>query len=136
MCFAESEDINPWEPFHVERELSRDISTVTAIAVDSQSEGRSASPEPEVTLRAIAAAIATPTTTGSTIWMDTEIANSPTIVLSSTHAKVLAAAGWQKRDVKQFLHHHARVPAFFLQVLQLSQWASVESSVAVAESSP
>jgi hypothetical protein len=61
----------------------------------------------------MAAAIATPTTTGSTIWMDTEIANSPTIVLSSTHAKALAAAGWQKRDVKQFLYHHARVPAFF-----------------------
>jgi len=113
LCLAESETANPWEPLHVERGFSRETSTVSAIAVDSQSEGRSASPKPELILRAIAGAIATPTTTGSTIWMDTEVANSPMIVLSSTHAKALAEAGWQKREIKQFLYHHARVPAFF-----------------------
>lgn len=86
---------------------------MSAIAVDSQSEGRSASPEPELILRAIAAAIATPTTTGSTIWMDTKISNSPIIILSSTHAKALASAGWKKSDVKQFLYYHSKVPAFF-----------------------
>lgn len=113
LCFAESEEANPWEPLHVERGFSSDSSTVSAIAVDSQSEGRSASPEPELILRAMAAAIATPTTTGSTIWMDTEVANSPVIVLSSTHAKALNHAGWTKRDIKQFLYYHSRVPAFF-----------------------
>ena len=113
LCFAESEEANPWESLHIERGFSWETSTVSAIAVDSQSEGRSASPEPELILRAMAGAIATPTTTGSTIWMDTEIANSPMIVLSSTHAKALAEAGWEKRDVKQFLYYHARVPAFF-----------------------
>ena len=113
LCFAESEDANPWEPLHVERGFSRDTSTVSAIAVDSQSEGRSASPDPELILRAMAGAIVQPTTTGSTIWMDAEVANSPMIVLSSTHAKALAEAGWEKRDIKQFLYYHARVPAFY-----------------------
>ena len=113
LCFAESEEANPWEPLHVERGFPPGSSTVSAIAVDSQSEGRSASPEPELILRAMAAAIATPTTTGSTIWMDTAVANSPVIVLSSTHAKALKRAGWNKRDVKQFLYYHSRVPPFF-----------------------
>ncbi|KAI0121292.1 hypothetical protein BJ170DRAFT_599967 [Xylariales sp. AK1849] len=113
LCFAESESANPWEPLHVERGFSRNVSTVSAVAVDSQSEGRSASPKPELILRAIAGAIATPTTTGSTIWMDAEVSNAPVVVLSSTHAKALAEAGWSKRDVKQFLYQHSRVPAFY-----------------------
>ncbi|KAE8449122.1 hypothetical protein EG329_008506 [Mollisiaceae sp. DMI_Dod_QoI] len=108
LCFAESEEANPWEPLHVERGFPRETSTVSAIAVDSQSEGRSASPLPELILRAIAGAIATPTTTGSTIWMETKVANSPVIALSSTHAKALAEAGWEKRDIKQFLYYHSR----------------------------
>lgn len=113
LCFAESEDANPWEPLHIERGFSPETSTVSAIAVDSQSEGRSASANPELILRAIGGAIATPTTTGSTIWMHSEVANSPTIILSSTHAKALADARWNKRDIKQFLYYHSRVPAFY-----------------------
>ena len=136
LCFAESEEANPWDPLHVERGFPISANTVSAIAVDSQSEGRSASAEPELILRAIAAAIATPTTTGSTIWMDTEIANSPVVVLSSTHAKALKQAGWSKRDIKQFSITIVafRRSGFLLQKVQFPEWRPTEPSVAVAES--
>jgi hypothetical protein len=44
-------------------------------------------------LQAIVGVIAALTTTGNTIWIDTDIVNSPVIVLSSTYTKALTEAG-------------------------------------------
>lgn len=113
MCFAEDEDANPWEPLHVELGYSRDTSTVSVLSTDGQMEARAATSDPEPILRALAAAVGSPSTTSAEHWMNLEAAGNPLIVLSETHAKNLADQGWTKADVKQFLYQHARAPAYF-----------------------
>jgi hypothetical protein len=112
-CLAEDEDANPWEPLHVELGYSKETSTVTVFTVDGQMEARAATSEGEPILRALAAAVASPSTTSAEHWMNLEVAGNPLIVLSETHAKNLADGGWTKPDMKQFIYAHATAPAYF-----------------------
>jgi hypothetical protein len=45
----------------------------------------------------------------------------PLLILSPIIAQTIAASGWSKRDVKQYLYDHARVPASKFE-LYLSKW--------------
>ena len=105
-CFAEAEDVSPWEPLHVERGLDADQNAVTvfaALAPDQAMNHTGDSPEPILTSVA-----------------DTMLSAGPNqdeivVVLGPEHMGYISSAGWSKQQVKQFLYESARRRA--------SEWA-------------
>jgi hypothetical protein len=113
-CFAENEDVSPWPALHTELGYPPDASTVTAYAADAPlCLAEVARLEADVLLAMIAAAASIPGTYNALhrqeLW----------IVLSPTHAGVLAAAGLGRGDVAAALFQRARVPADLLPVDRL-----------------
>ncbi|MDH3600830.1 MAG: hypothetical protein OEU26_14475 [Candidatus Tectomicrobia bacterium] len=104
-CIGEYEEMNPWEPLHVERGFAPDESTVSVYCCDApqcltNNAGRSA----QSILRTIGAAMATG-------WNDkTMLAGSYMLVMSPEHARTIADNGLSKQDVKRFLYEHVRRP--------------------------
>jgi hypothetical protein len=100
-CIAENEEQSPWSPLHVEHGFDPADSTVTAIVVRScvHIEARHTQ-VPEQLALDIAGTIAR---TGALIHQTI----SALVVLSPEHARVFAAAGWGKDDVRQFIYGHA-----------------------------
>ena len=93
-CIAESEDVSPWEPLHVERGLSPEQSAVTVFAGLSSSqvpnhEGNS----PETILPSF----------GDAMFAAGYSVGEIVIVLCPEHIGNIEAAGWSKAQVKQFL---------------------------------
>ena len=100
-CIAEAEDVNPWEPLHVDRGLSSDQSAVSVFAalspirVANQEDHR-----PEAIL---------------TSFVDGLFAIGPSqsevvVVLSPELVGHLRSAGWTKRQVKEYLCEQACRP--------------------------
>lgn len=108
-CFAENEARTPWEPLRVALGHSRDVSTVTCVAV------RGLYPICEGTqdsglgvLQTIAAAMRV---VGSPIYNQSGSNLTPVIlVLGPEHAAEIAKAGFTRFDVQTYLHEHARMP--------------------------
>ena len=104
-CIGEYEEMNPWEPLHVERGFAPDESTVSVYCCDApqcltNNAGRSA----QSILRTIGAAMATG-------WNDkTMLAGSYMLVMSPEHARTIADNGLSKQDVKRFLYEYVRRP--------------------------
>jgi len=104
-CFAENEEENPWEPFHVERGFDKSISTVTIIGAEGpHNVNDHGSSSAEEILLTIAGVLATPGM--NNIYTGGE----PLIILGPEHATIIARDGFSKYDVKQFLYENARVP--------------------------
>jgi hypothetical protein len=105
-CFGENELLTPWEPLHVERGFAKDESTVTVVhteAPHSINDARSR------TARGLMTTVAS---TMSTLGVNNlYYQGEPVLVLGPEHANLLARAGWSKRDVKAFVHQHARQTA-------------------------
>ena len=105
-CAAENETASPWEPLHVERGFATDVSTVTVIAAEgphniNDHESTSA----EGVLKTIAGTVAT---TGSNNVRNAR--SDPVILFGPEHAATVAAGGYSKTNVKEYLYEHARVP--------------------------
>jgi len=104
-CIAENEEDSPWEPLHVERGFAPDQSTVTVqmIRSDLYVEHRSTQVPEE-----ILATIADSMSYGGMITRVTEarMQHGAVVVMGPEHAQLLAARGWSKRDVKQYLFEH------------------------------
>jgi hypothetical protein len=118
LCFAlaENEDQNPWQPYHVEKGFDRGASTVTAGA--SVTWGWPPSPydtadktaaqsaleflRMDVTKRACLPRLAERGTNG--------FRNMVTLLLAPPVARSLAAAGYSKQDIKEYVYENARVP--------------------------
>ena len=104
-CIGEYEEMNPWEPLHVERGFAPDESTVSVYCCDApqcltNNAGRSA----QSILRTVGAAMATG-------WNDkTMLAGSYMLVMSPEHARTIADDGLSKQDVKRFLYELVRRP--------------------------
>lgn len=107
MCFAEHEELSPWEPLHVERGHPAAASTVTLVAGDaplSISDHRSRTPEElAATLGWAAAAHWSP------FWWP--MADTSLFVLCPEHATLFGAAGWSKERVRQEIFEAVQRPA-------------------------
>lgn len=102
-CFAENEEISPWEPLHVERGYSMEDSTTTLFAAESIIQTyNQLSNAPEPLLWGMADAMAN---MGS---MNIVGQQQIVVVFGGEHAEVLRKSGWSKVDTKQYLYEHAR----------------------------
>jgi len=97
MCFAEDEDVSPWDPLHCERGFAADASVVTAIGADaplSISDHRSTGPEELAHVLGWAAA-----TTWSPNWWP--LGGVSLFVICPEHARSFAEWGWSKERVRE-----------------------------------
>ena len=104
-CVAENEAANPWEPLNVEMGFGAETSTVTVYGAEPpHNVNDHESLDGEGLLKMIAGTIAQ--TGANNIYY----AGEPLVVIGPEHAASIAKDGFSKRDVKNFLFEHARVP--------------------------
>ena len=102
-CFAENEKQSPWDPLHVERGFAQHESTTTVFATEDFIQVyNQLAQKPEPLLACIADAMAN---MGS---MNIISQQDVVIVLAGEHMAVIAAAGWSKQQVKQYLFDTAK----------------------------
>lgn len=108
-CFAENEARSPWEPLHVQHGLSKDRSMVTVVAVRGLYPVCEGTQEAGIgVLQTIASAMRV---MGSPIYNQNPRNELPVLlVLGPEHATEIAGAGFSKRDVRNYLFEHARMP--------------------------
>ncbi|MQA15381.1 MAG: hypothetical protein GEV09_14780 [Pseudonocardiaceae bacterium] len=96
-CIAENQEASPWQALHAELGCSAADSAVTAMTVRSvlHIEGRHTSVAEQL-LRDI---VDTVSRTGALLHETI----SSCVVLSPEHAHLLAASGWDKRDIREFV---------------------------------
>jgi hypothetical protein len=113
---AEDEDGSPWDSFHVEQGFPRDASTVTlgvtnnwgpAPSPTSTSDKTGAQATLEVICRELVKKKRLYTFPGSGPHAERAMI---TIIMSATLAKSLAAAGYSKQAVKEYVCEHTRMP--------------------------
>ena len=107
VCFAENEEVSPWQPLHVERGFAAESSTVTLIAADaplSISDHRSRTPEElAATLASAAASLWSP------FWWP--MPDTTLFVLCPEHARLFEEAGWSKERVRAAIFETLQRPA-------------------------
>ena len=107
-CFAENEARLPWEPLRVAQGFSRDVSTVTVVAVRGLypvCEGTQ-----ETGLGVLETLAASMRVVGSPIYNQTCWNLTPVVlVLGPEHAAEVART-FSKSGMQQYLHEHARMP--------------------------
>lgn len=110
MCLAENEEDSPWEPLHVERGFQRTDSVVTMFSVESQFEIYDLkNHEPEAILNGYAGTVNSLGATHTRQWMYPRRHQDGCLLISPTHAKAIAAAGWSRTDVRRYVYDHAKV---------------------------
>ncbi len=103
-CVAEDEEDSPWIPLAVERGVSAGTSAVTVMAVESPHQIMNEwTHEPKEILETYAAAIRSNMLTYS-IWE-----GNYAIVVPKQHRQIFAAAGWDKREIREYIYERARV---------------------------
>jgi hypothetical protein len=101
-CIAENEEESPWEPLHTEQGLAAERSTATVIGCFApQTAATGDQRSAHALLRRVAGGLG-----GGEVGWDNQIL----VVLGPEHAREIAAAGFTKRDVRQFLYMHSRRP--------------------------
>jgi hypothetical protein len=117
-CVAEDEEDNPWTPLAAERGVPASRSAVTVLAAGSPHQLMNEwTRDPRELLETYAATMRANLLTYS-IW-----AGNYVIVVGRQHREVLHAAGWSKRDVREFVHERARVTR--------AEWRSVGKGAVV-----
>jgi hypothetical protein len=117
-CVAEDEEDNAWLPLSVERGVPSGRSAVTVLAAGAPHQLMNEwTREPRELLETYAATMRANLLTYS-IW-----AGNYVIVVGRQHRDVLHAAGWSKRDVREFIHERAHV--------KREDWRSVGKGVVV-----
>ncbi len=103
--FAEEESENPWESLHVERGFDPGTSTSTVIAVEAPhnvNDHRSKNAED---------LLETISNTASTAGCNnSHVPGEILVIMSPEHARTISKDGWNKYDVKKFLHENSFVP--------------------------
>ncbi|MGA2958802.1 MAG: hypothetical protein ABSF48_24160 [Thermodesulfobacteriota bacterium] len=100
LCLAENEEANPWKPLHVELGYDPKSSTVTALRAESAYNVFGDNLVEIVSVMGtLASRMSAQRGTGCV-----------TVLLGPYTAKALAAKGWTKDDVKQYLWEHGRIP--------------------------
>jgi peroxiredoxin len=107
LCFAEDEEVSPWEPLHVSRGYPAERSVVTVLGADaplSVSDHRSNSPEELARVLGEAAGA-----TWSPNWWP--LGGTSLFVLCPEHARSFAEWGWSKQRVREAMFEATRRPA-------------------------
>jgi hypothetical protein len=107
VCFAEDEEVSPWEPLHVSRGFPAGRSVVTVIGADaplSISDHRSTGPEELARVLGEAAAA-----TWSPNWWP--LGGTSLFVICPEHARSFAEWGWSKQQVRDAIFEAVRRPA-------------------------
>ena len=117
-CVAEDEEDHPWMALAVERGIPEGASAVTVLAAGSPHQLMNEwTRDPRELLETYAATMRANLLTYS-IW-----SGNYAIVVGRQHRDVLIAAGWSKRDVREYLHERARVTR--------GEWRSVGKAAVV-----
>lgn len=107
LCFAEDEEVSPWESLHVERGHAPERSVVTVFGADaplSVSDHRSTSPEELARVLGEAAGA-----TWSPNWWP--LGGTSLFVLCPEHARSFAEWGWSKQRLREAMFEIVRRPA-------------------------
>ena len=107
-CIAENEEASPWEPFHVDLGFDPADSTVTVFPAEAPHNIMYHAVRPRDFLTVLADSMCTLGNVQMYVMGDTFV------ILGPEHARMLAEAGWRKRDIRQFLFEHARKPVSLL----------------------
>jgi hypothetical protein len=102
-CIAEFEDASPWLPYHVDRGFSEKESAVTVVGAHG--------PRHVVDMASVSAHGVLTTLSDAIAVVGTYNAyrgGEVFLVLSPTHARIIAGDGWTKEDVKYFIFNKAR----------------------------
>jgi hypothetical protein len=101
-CVAENEAASPWAPYHVEKGFAADDSTVFVMAAEPpHSVTNHIADDPEGILDSIASAM-------STIAHNNAVSSGHcAVVIGPEHARTIAARGWSRHDVRNYLHMNA-----------------------------
>lgn len=99
MCFGEDEASNPWEPFHVSRGYERSQSTVTIMAAES---GHNVVNHASATADGLLITFA-----DSMAAFGSLSSGRSLIVFAPEHAQKIAASGWSRSEVQEFLFEHS-----------------------------
>lgn len=103
-CVAEDEEDSPWTPLAVERGVPPGASAVTVLAAESPHQIMNEwTRDPREILETYAAAIRSNMLTYS-IW-----AGNYALVIAKQQRDTIAAAGWRKADVREYVFESARV---------------------------
>ena len=105
LCLGELEEPSPWAPFHVEQGSAPDASTVTLISVQGTQSCAASYAEPEPILKMLAN---TMTAFGANSY--TKGNGNPVVILPPAHARIFAAAGWDKHRIKTALFERTKYP--------------------------
>jgi hypothetical protein len=107
-CIGEDEEDSPWEPLHVERDLSAEQSAVTVFGGESLRLVNMHHNSAEAVLYSVAHTLAS---TG--IYNDDNIVGRMphVIVFAKEHRDLLKDAGWSKQTIKEFIAENAVIPA-------------------------
>jgi hypothetical protein len=104
-CIAENEEESPWEGLHVERGLRPEDSAVTVFGCEPPHNLNNQMVEDPFTLLTCLSTVMA--TLGSN---NPYVMGDSFVVFGPEHAAVLGRAGWKRRDVRQYLFEHARLP--------------------------
>jgi hypothetical protein len=105
-CVAENEEDSPWEPLHVEKGFDASTSAVTVAAVENPHNiNDPVAISGEELLISISSAVMN---TGSNNVLFQE--GSPVIALSPEHAATIAASGFSKNAVRDYIYEKSRIP--------------------------
>ncbi len=105
-CVAENEKGNPWEPLHVERGFPQEATCVTMIGAEPP---HNVNDHESISGTGVLTTIAgTMISTGAN---DIYYADAqPLVVMSPEHAATIANDGYSKKDAKNFITEHAKIP--------------------------
>lgn len=104
-CIAENEEQSPWDPLHVERGLAREQSAVTVFGCEAPHNiNNQASRNAFDLCYTIADTMAT---LGKNMFY---AQGEVMVVMCPSHAETIAADGWSKQHVKEYLYEKARKP--------------------------
>ena len=103
-CIGENEEESPWAPLHVDCGLRPEESAVTAMTIRStvHVEARHTAVAEQLLLDLAGTAART----GALLHQSV----SACLVLCPEHARLLAGAGWSKRDVSDFVYEQSFIP--------------------------
>jgi hypothetical protein len=108
MCFAESDERNPWEPLHMELGFQTEASTVTVSAARDIHTLVEATQE--TGLGVLQTLVRSMKAGGISGYYYQARGASPVVVLGPEHAAEIAAAGFGCKEVKEYICEHARLP--------------------------
>ena len=116
LCFAENADASPWPPYHVDLGMDPTASYVTVFGVEGPHNvndhyGRTA----EEILLTVAGTLASPG--ANNFYLE----GQPVVVLGPEHAEVIAAGGFSKAAVREFLSERAVVPRALVSDAMISE---------------